>query len=60
MEVPLWGDKEFGVMELGSPLCYQLALSDKDCQFHGACSNDTDGEVETELVRAAELPPSKR
>ena len=60
MEFPLWGDKDFGAMELGSPLRYQLALSDEDCQLHGAGANDTDGEVETELVRAAELPPSKK
>jgi hypothetical protein len=28
MEFPLWGDDEFGAMELGSPLRYELSLCD--------------------------------
>lgn len=28
MEFPLWGDQDFGAMELGSPLRYVLSLSD--------------------------------
>lgn len=28
MEFPLWGDDEFGAMELGSPLRYELALAE--------------------------------
>ena len=60
MNFPLWSDKDFGAMEIGSPLHYQLALSGEDCQFHGSGANDTDGEVKTELVRADELPPSRR
>ena len=60
MEFPLWGDKDFGAMEIGSPLRYELALSDKGFQLHGAGANNTDGGVNTELVWAAELPPSQR
>ena len=60
MEFPLWGDKYFGAMEIYSPLHYQLALSDKDCQLHVADAKYTEGEVKTELVQADEPPPINR
>jgi hypothetical protein len=39
MEFPLWGDSDFGAMELGSPLRYELCLEEN--MFHDSYADHT-------------------
>lgn len=40
MEFPLWGDQDFGAMELGSPLRYLLSLNNETDSKHSVCCLD--------------------
>ena len=40
MEFPMWGDQDFGAMELGSPLRYLLSLSDEMDSKHAVSCLD--------------------
>lgn len=53
MEFPLWGDRDLGAMELGSPLRYLLSLSDL-----GAVSFGKSLETEQPTRSDASTPPS--